>query len=195
MSNGDLEEIIVKRVKAFVEKNIYPEADAWEAKDIFDKFNEIVGDFYDDYHPDFYSRRGSMYLILDLKYDALNGVTFEFDPSMMTFRSGYGGENGLYDLTFRRGWHGGAKKDGSGDPRYRVPQFVTEDGEAVYTKYSSWGITASRFDPPPLEQLGTWYAEYIDKSERFYEVVEEYSYDLEMIVADAKAEYAQKRLK
>ena len=119
--------------------------------------DEVADDFYNDYQPGSggnrtrtdwrrgvskkakerigtrrYSRRFSLYDILDVDYDENDmTISWDFNPEAMTFRSGYGGEDGLYDLVFKEGWHGGARSGpyhpGNGDARWRYPNpFYTD---------------------------------------------------------------------
>lgn len=110
-------------------------------------FNLVIQDFYGSYTPRFYSRNESLYDVLQTQINS-DSLRIWFDPGQMTpFRSGYVGEDGLYDQVFRKGWHGGA---GSGDehpspgkPYWRTP----------IPYYSRWGMEASVSDNPPLEDM------------------------------------------
>ncbi|MBT9788645.1 hypothetical protein GPK90_04700 [Clostridium sp. MCC344] len=76
-------------------------------KKIKNIYKETIDDFYSSYPNPFYQRRGSLYnLIKTKKTDDYLSIWFE--PSLISYRNGYAGEDGLYDQIFRQGWHGGA---------------------------------------------------------------------------------------
>lgn len=135
--------------------------------DIRDMFNDVVKEFYLDYEPLYYDRRESLYDLLyfrSKKTGTGRYLEFGFDPSNMThFRSGYGGEDGLYDQVFRKGWHGGADKGGEdsgkphpdpGTPYWRKPQ----KGE----RYTWWGRAARIADVSPLDNMKRRMEDYND---------------------------------
>ena len=127
-------------------------------------FEASVDLFYYSYSPEYYQRSFSLYNLLktELGDDYLD---IWFEPEAMThFRSGYGGEDGLYDQVFRKGWHGGAdhgdyyssyspgeedsgykiiinKHPSPGIPYYRTP--------LQYYRY--WGKPAAIAATPPLD--------------------------------------------
>ena len=130
-------------------------------KKIRDIYEKTIDDFYQDYsNPHVYSRRGSLYKLIETeKGDDYLDVWFE--PSKISYRNGYAGEDGLYTTVFREGWHGGASIGGSmlypvgksenGSPR-------TYDGtykDGRYKPYEdenyrySWTV-ANRSSIPPL---------------------------------------------
>lgn len=114
-------------------------------------FNDVVRDFYKGYNPDFYPRRESMKnILLTEVFDGC--IKISFDPSKMSFRNGYNGENGLYDQTFRKGWHGGA---GSGDrhPDPGTPYWRTWDRRG-------WGRKAEIANISPLDDIKKRISDY-----------------------------------
>lgn len=80
-------------------------------KKIREIYNDVITKFYEDYHPTFYDRRGSLYKLLTLK-SGKDYLDIGFDPSKISYRNGYNGEDGLYTTVFREGWHGGANIEG-----------------------------------------------------------------------------------
>lgn len=70
-------------------------------------YSETIDDFYNSYPNPFYHRRGSLYNLIQTKI-ADDYLSIWFEPSLISYRNGYAGENGLYDQIFRQGWHGGA---------------------------------------------------------------------------------------
>lgn len=75
--------------------------------------------FYTSYQPTFYTRRGSLYNIFQTQITD-KGLEYWFDPDVLTYRDGVsGGEWGLYDTVWRKGYHGGANLKGK--DKYKVP--------------------------------------------------------------------------
>lgn len=106
-------------------------------------FNKAVTEFYNDYTPRRYDRRGDtssktggLYDLLVVKIDGSGlKLSGEFDESAILFRnarlaSGVGAENGLYDQVFRHGWHGGSPR-GLLHPN----PSDTNDGATPYWRY------------------------------------------------------------
>lgn len=152
-------------------------------------FDESIYDFYSEYSPRYYHRNESLYNLLEMESDE-NMISAWFEPSKMTpFRSGYNGEDGLYDQVFRKGWHGGA---GSGDyttMRRTHTKAMTAVGnggtsrrnvaftkQAVYYEphpnpgtpywrtpvdvYARWGSPATISSEPPLAKFNRKLLEY-----------------------------------
>ena len=117
-------------------------------------FNEAVMEFYNAYYPRFYEREYGLFDILDIKTNA-DGMVITgndycslFDESAM--HEDRSGNEGLYDLVFVEGWHGGSTgTDAWGHtvdtPHYRVP--YREEGDADVGFYR-WGRQAVRTDSP-----------------------------------------------
>ena len=70
-------------------------------------YKDTITDFYNSYPDPFYDRRGSLYDLIQTK-KAIDYLSIWFEPSLISYKNGYAGENGLYDQVFRQGWHGGA---------------------------------------------------------------------------------------
>ena len=80
---------------------------------IRDIYKKTIIDFYQDYTPPrFYDRRGSLFNLIQTKRGS-DYLSIWFDPSKISYRNGYAGEDGLYETVFRQGWHGGAMVRGS----------------------------------------------------------------------------------
>lgn len=119
-------------------------------------FNETVQDFYGSYTPMYYDRNESLYDILETSADDTS-LSIGFDPGKMTsFRSGYSGEDGLYDQVFRRGWHGGAGS-GEGHPAPGKPYWRTP-----IPQFYNWGDEAPVAAVSPLEDFKRRLADYED---------------------------------
>lgn len=107
-------------------------------KKIRDIYNDVITRFYEDYHPTFYDRRGSLYKLLTLKSGA-DYLEIGFDPSKISYRNGYNGEDGLYTKVFKEGWHGGANIEGKMLIPWTAPP-VEYDGDSKPWAYPEpWG--------------------------------------------------------
>lgn len=113
---------------------------------------DAIGDFYGGYSPRSYDRRGSLYDVPEIHASG-TVVSVAFEPEVMTFRDGYGGEDGLYDQVFREGWHGGADKGpehpSPGTPYWRAGK-----------NFSKWGRPAAIAPISPLEDIRTRFRDY-----------------------------------
>lgn len=126
-------------------------------------FKDAVTRFYSSYmpiHPD--SRSLEMYDILKIT-PVSNGMTVGFDPSEMSFNTGYSEEDGLYDQAFRKGWHGGAASGyahpSPGTPYYRAPY------DYDFTRsYKRWYKAAATTEPP-LDDFKNKLREYWEGAE------------------------------
>lgn len=157
----------VRKIIPYVNREWYRMVD----EKLRQSYKETIVKFYAGYSPKFYHRSRSLYDLIQTKIGN-DSLAVDFDPSKMTaYRSGYNGEDGLYDLVFREGWHGGAKHgdytrlhyghaDGfwtvlftphpsPGTPYYRTP----------YQVYTNWGEDAARSDAP-LDVFKQKVAEY-----------------------------------
>lgn len=147
-------------------------------------FTEAVDEFYGDYKPNVYGRNHSLYDLLKIE---LGNEYMEmwFDTSKMTpFRSGYSGENGLFDQVFMKGWHGGAA---SGD--YSTFGSGYDDDEygnnVVYTPHPSPGTPYWR-EPTPFYTRWGRAARIapISPYENYTQKLEEYQTSQDGIYAD-----------
>lgn len=133
--------------------DIYLEFADHQQKMITNIFVDAVQDFYASYDPIYYNRTWSLYNALVLNPNDEYGrfgvqltASELYDPSGVTpFRNG--DSEGLFDLTIRYGWHGGAAgtdKNGMSvsSPHYRWP--YADDGPRFY----KWGREAVQSEPP-----------------------------------------------
>ena len=64
---------------------------------IRDIYKKTIIDFYQDYTPPrFYDRRGSLFNLIQTKRGS-DYLSIWFDPSKISYRNGYAGEDGLYE--------------------------------------------------------------------------------------------------
>ena len=56
-----------------------------------------------------------------------------FEPSLISYRNGYAGENGLYDQVFRQGWHGGANINGEMLVPWAAPPIVYDGDKTPWS--------------------------------------------------------------
>lgn len=115
-------------------------------------FRDVIDEFYADYtpQPDGYERHQSLYNLFQTQHFTGENARLEFwfEPSEMTpFRSGYDGEDGLYDQVFRKGWHGGAGS-GPGHPSPSTPYWRTP-----HPYYTMWGREAAVANVSPLDRF------------------------------------------
>lgn len=160
-------EAALKRVYIATYKEYFKDLEA-DMKALFEK---TIDEFYDDYKPreGEYIRSHSLYALLRTELslgdeEGEQGLFIDFDPGEMShYRNGYAGDDGLYDLVFRRGWHGGADKisdekqakwgvhPSPGTPYYRKPKKAG---------YPRWGRKAERMSPSPLNRMKQYVREY-----------------------------------
>ena len=127
-------------------------------------FNDVIQHFYDDYEPLHYIRDNSLYELLQTRLSPEgDSIAIWFEPSAMTsFRSGYVGEDGLYDQVFRHGWHGGADHIAS----YKEAKYGVHPNPGVpYWRtpipyYTHWGDPAKVASMAPLQEFRMRIAEY-----------------------------------
>lgn len=101
-----LQEKAKKAVKEAQEKSFSEYFNVAEKK-IRTIYKDTITDFYNSYSNPFYDRRESLYELIQTK-KTNDYLSIWFEPSLISYRNGYAGENGLYDQVFRKGWHGGA---------------------------------------------------------------------------------------
>lgn len=140
-------------------------------------YKNTITDFYKDYYPHFYDRRGSLYDLIQTKHGA-DYLSISFDSSRISYRNGYSGEDGLYNTVFRQGWHGGAMihssmlypvgKYENGKPRAYDGTYKPYEDENY--KYS-W-IVANRAAISPLNDFKNRLNEYQkDEYQKDYEKI------------------------
>ena len=158
------------RVVDNTKKEFFP----MQEKKIKKIYKSVIDDFYADYRPHFYNRRdnGSLYKLLKCRSDTEH-IYMSFDPSEISYRNGYAGEDGLYRTVFIEGWHGGAMVHNSmlypvgkyenGKPRAYDGTY--KDG--VYKPYEdedykySWTV-ANRASISPLDDFNKRFDDYQD---------------------------------
>lgn len=94
-------------------------------------YNISVMNFYASYPHPIYDRRGSLYNLFNIKREG-DTLKYWFEPSEITYRNGYGGEDGLYTTVFKEGWHGGANINGEMLVPYRIPPQIYDGDKRPY---------------------------------------------------------------
>lgn len=155
-------EVMKATEKTYAEYFMYVE------KRVREIFNDAIQQFYADYSPALYDRSYSLYRLIQTKIESNGrGLSIWFEPSEMTsMRSGYNGEDGLYDQVFRKGWHGGADKI-SPDKAERSgahPQPGTPYWRTPHPLYTAWGRKAEEAETSPLDNMRNMLEKY-EKSE------------------------------
>lgn len=120
-------------------------------------FKEVVDDFYGSYTPIYYNRNKSMGNILDISYNSQN-IHTEFDDSRFSSTNGTLNGEGLYEIVFKRGYHGGAPS-GPGHPSPGTPYW-----RSPHPFYWYWSQPAHKSDPP-YDVFDRRYDEYLDSDE------------------------------
>ena len=98
--------------------------------------DNTITEWYSSYDPIMYNRRGSLYNMFEVR---INGTKLLVDID----GEGLAGlDEYLYNLTFIRGYHGGADK-GEGHPQYGIPYW-----RKPIPQFTQWGRPAQRnFSP------------------------------------------------
>ena len=133
MSN--YEKTIINNIKQKVEKET-PKIEKKVLDLVEIKLTEFykisVLEFYNSYPNPIYDRRGSLDNLFKTKREG-NILRYWFEPSEITSRTGYAGEDGLYTTVFKEGWHGGAMHDGVMRYRTPIPYYIYWGKPAVQT--------------------------------------------------------------
>jgi len=128
-------------------KNVWKEFFITADARVREIFNDVVQNFYGSYSTTAYDRNESLYDLLQTEVTD-DSFSLWFEPGNMTaFRSGYSGEDGLYDQVFRRGWHGGAGS-GDGHPDNGTPYWRTP-----VPYFTHWGRPAEIAPISPLDDM------------------------------------------
>ncbi len=118
-------------------------------------FEQAIDRFYASYSPGFYPRTESLYDVLEIKRGD-NKMSIGFLPDEMESGEGTLGSAGLYEQTFKRGWHGGADSASKGIPH---PNPGTPYWRAPYGVYKYWSRPAA-VSTPPYEEIKSRIEEY-----------------------------------
>lgn len=136
-----------------------------EMETIKDIFRDSIERFYDSYSPKYYSRNRSLFDIAEL--ERINGgFRANLDSSAVTpFRDG---GDGVYELVFKKGWHGGAM--GKADIRKYAPSSMS--WRTPYGYYTYWGDKATRADISPWEDFAKKAREYWEDASDYQEILD-----------------------
>lgn len=185
-------ELEKKYIKGFTE---------FQDKKIRDAFNRAVTEFYEQYDPNKYKRRGDtssksggMYNFLYIEYASDGQISFVgYDDTADVFKNN-GSGSGLFDYAFMNGWHGGSPKGDRtvfGDhvldtphPNPGVPYW--RDPTTYPRKFLNWGERAYvSSDGSPYDKSEEYISEAWDEiDEEFENVVDKISNDLNNILTD-----------
>lgn len=149
--------------KAKIEKELHKIELEQFYEDAKRAYTQIINNWYDSYSPNIYDRHETLkkaakftltsdYVDVTLYSDPLSGHRLENDM--------------LYQLTMRRGYHGGAMDSNSGVYRYRTPH-------PIYTK---WGDPAIQTFSP-VRAMRNWVASYestVYKEKRVKRILDKY---------------------
>lgn len=135
---SDLEKKTIENIKKRIDEET-PKVEEKALNLVERKLNEFyeisVLNFYNHYQPKFYQRRdnGSLYNLFRTKRNGTK-LDYWFEPSEITSRTGYDGEDGLYKTVFKEGWHGGANINGEMLVPYRIPPQTYDGDKKPYQK-------------------------------------------------------------
>ena len=122
---------------------IYRNAISWVKPKLIRQAKLIVttaiDSYYDSYSPYVYNRSESLYSIFSIE-DTTSGFDLLFDESKLNgkHREGASGQY-IYDVMFKKGYHGGAPHNGNYYWRYPSPQFASELGIPPYITWYPFG--------------------------------------------------------
>ena len=171
----------ITEFKKFLEQKL-KEADAIEAKidakiverytnDLNKIIKKAINEFYGSYTPKYYKRKYSLKYMYNIK-SGKNQITIDCDPKY-TFAKHRLGNEEIYDLVFRSGYHGGAwgiaeekipmwgEHPDPGTPYYRTPAigWVDEETGEEHRRFEFWAYRA-KSSKSPLERIQEGVAEY-----------------------------------
>lgn len=115
---------------------------------IIDKANQIVrtaiDSYYESYYPQVYRRTESLYSVFHPEFTR-SGFDLVFDDS----RFGYHRADSeyIYNVMFKKGYHGGAPHNGSYYWRWPSPQTLHESGIPPYSMWYLWGPAVQSESP------------------------------------------------
>lgn len=127
-----------QKIESVLPKVIDDVADV-TTKKLNELYNISVMNFYASYPYPIYDRRESLYKLFNIERKG-NTLKYWFDPSKISSRTGYTGENGLYTTVFKEGWHGGANHDGIMRYRTPIPYYTHWGKEAIQAPISSYDM-------------------------------------------------------
>ncbi len=164
---AQLKQEIYKQIEEILEE-VYPQLFAVIEERIRTIFNDAIRGFYSDYSPISYKRRNDMYALLETQRGD-DHLKVWFEPGNMGgFRNGYVGEDGLYDQTFRRGWHGAFTRDWTLSGYRQGEGVVVKRGGGVpwSSSFVHGGLPTVVSDPSPLTEIKEKFEEYKHKQLR-----------------------------
>lgn len=153
------------------DKDAKREFGEWQKDHLRRVFNKSVTEFYSKYKPKGYNRRGDtssetggLYDLFELSGLDSDGVIMDFQDdyselyNQARMHSGRKGYDGLYQLVFVEGYHGGSKSiadskvdDWGAHPEPDVPHYRARGFAKKYHrfyKYARWGRRAEQSTPP-----------------------------------------------
>lgn len=156
----------------------------WQQIKIKSMFDKAIDKFYEDYTPISYERKEGLYALLNLPSGNENGAILKFsddysdlydEESMHSGRKGY---DGLFELVFVEGYHGGAKSisadkakvwgehpDGE-TPYWRRRGFVR--ALRRWHKYGRWGRPAKKAPKSPKDMMKQFMDDAMPEMQEFY---------------------------
>lgn len=115
---------------------------------IIDKANQIVrtaiDSYYDSYDPKVYKRTESLYSVFHPEFTR-TGFDLVFDESR--FKGHRADDEYIYNVMFKKGYHGGAPHNGGYYWRFPSPNIAYEMGVPPYCVWYPWGPAVQSESP------------------------------------------------
>lgn len=117
-----------------------------------------VDAYYGSYGPQVYSRTESLYSVMEVQ-ETGDGFDLMFGGEYMKGSHRVGNDY-IYDVMFKKGYHGGAPHNGDYYWRWPSPQTLSESGIPPYSMWYLWGPAPQ--SASPWEQIYSEWMEYIN---------------------------------
>lgn len=115
-----------------------------------------IDSYYDSYEPRIYQRQESLYSVFQVELTS-TGFDLVFDGGNM--RGSHRVDNEyIYDVMFKKGYHGGAPHNGNYYWRFPSPQFASEMGVPPYITWYPFGPAVQT--ESPWERIQAEWATY-----------------------------------
>lgn len=137
-------------------------------------YKDVVDSFYGDYTPHYYDRTGDLYKLLEIEVGKQRAKPIIHKERLWPSNDGIDAD-GLYDLVFVGGWHGGAPSGpdhpSPGTPYWRAP----------YPQYYEWYRPAYK-SPSMWENLVENYDAYLagEASEEWQNIFLKHFYQIKL---------------
>lgn len=118
--------------------------------------------YYDAYEPKVYRRNESLYSVFKIEFSPAYGFELAFDPKYMKEGSHRVGNEYIYDVMFKKGYHGGAPHNGDYYWRFPSPQSAQALGVPAFITWYPFGPAAQ--SESPWERIQIEWGDYTNGS-------------------------------